>query len=45
MKENKPKKKYQPPKIRTEKVFEGNAIACGKVRPQTAGCLQNIKQS
>lgn len=42
---NKAKKKYQSPKIKTEKVFEGNAIACGKTQPQTSGCLRNLKTS
>jgi hypothetical protein len=39
------KKPYHPPKIRTEKVFEGNALACGKTKTQTSGCARNLKLS
>lgn len=41
----KDKKKYKPPQVKTEKIFEGNALACGKTKPQTSGCLQNLKTS
>jgi hypothetical protein len=39
------KKAYHPPKIRTEKIFEANALACGKVKVQTSGCSRNLKLS
>ncbi|MFA5794843.1 MAG: hypothetical protein WC980_07240 [Candidatus Brocadiia bacterium] len=44
-KPNAPKKKYQAPKVQTEKIFEGNALACGKTKPQTAGCSRALKTS
>jgi hypothetical protein len=39
------KKKYTKPTIRTEKIFEANALACGKAKAQTPGCLRNLKTS
>lgn len=39
------KKRYQPPKVRTEKIFEENALACGKTHPQTSGCMRRLKKS
>ncbi|MEW6027511.1 MAG: hypothetical protein AB1599_09495 [Planctomycetota bacterium] len=39
------KKKYTKPTIRTEKIFEANALACSKAKPQTPGCLRNLKTS
>ena len=44
-KKSEPKKKYTKPTIRTEKIFEANALACGKAQPQTPGCLRNLKKS
>ncbi|MBI4713274.1 MAG: hypothetical protein HY762_08265 [Planctomycetes bacterium] len=41
----KSKKKYQPPRVKTEQVFEQNALACGKTKPQTAGCQRALKTS
>ncbi len=39
------KKKYTPPRLKTEKIFEQNALACGKTRPQTSGCAAFLKKS
>jgi hypothetical protein len=39
------KKKYQTPRLRTEKIFERNALACGKTDPQTSPCLISLKLS
>ncbi|HLD35207.1 MAG TPA: hypothetical protein VJC37_00655 [Planctomycetota bacterium] len=39
------KKKYTKPTIRTEKIFEANALACGKAKPQSPACLRNLKKS
>jgi hypothetical protein len=44
-KESKGKKRYQTPRIRTEKIFEGNALACGKTKLTTAACLRKLKTS
>jgi hypothetical protein len=44
-KTDKTKKKYAPPKVRTEKIFEQNALACGKDKPQTSGCMAFLKKS
>lgn len=45
MSKEKPKKKYRSPQVRTEKIFEENALACGKTHPQTAGCTRRLKKS
>jgi hypothetical protein len=39
------KKKYITPCIHTEKIFEKNALACGKTEPQTTGCMVSLKLS
>ena len=33
MTEKKPRKPYKPPAVRTEKLYERAALACGKVSP------------
>lgn len=41
----KKKKKYSPPPVTTESIFEQNALACGKTHPQTSGCQRRLKKS
>jgi hypothetical protein len=40
-----PKKVYQSPSFRFERVFEVSALSCGKVQNTQAGCHQNRKFS
>jgi hypothetical protein len=40
-----PKKVYQPPSFRFERVFEVSALSCGKVQSTQAGCHKNRKVS
>ena len=32
------KRKYEPPEIQSQEVFETTALACGKVPPKTGKC-------
>jgi hypothetical protein len=41
----KKKRPYSPPKIRSEKLYERNALACGKVDRRTYACLANLRRS
>ena len=45
MKPPKKKRPYKPPTLRTEKVFERKALACGKANPKTFACISNPKAS
>ena len=45
MKQPKKKRPYKPPSIRSEKVYERKALACGKASPMTFACISNPKQS
>lgn len=45
MKPPKKKRPYKPPSIRSEKVYERKALACGKANPMTLACITNPKQS
>jgi hypothetical protein len=40
-----PKKPYQKPSFRHERVFETMALACGKVNSTQAQCASNTKNS
>jgi len=40
-----PKKVYQSPSFRFERVFEVSALSCGKVQNTQAGCHANRKFS
>lgn len=40
-----PKKPYQKPAFRYERVFETMALACGKANPQSLQCSLNRKTS
>jgi hypothetical protein len=40
-----PKKIYQSPSFRFERVFEVSALSCGKVQNTQAGCHSNRKLS
>jgi hypothetical protein len=40
-----PKKKYEAPAFRSEKVFEVTALACGKIGPTQRSCRFNRKVS
>jgi len=39
------KKRYEKPSFRSEKVFETQALTCGKVGPISAQCNSNRKTS
>ena len=39
------KKPYSKPAFRLERVFETQALSCGKVHPFTSGCHSNRKNS
>jgi hypothetical protein len=39
------KKTYQKPAFRQERLFETNALSCGKVHSTQAGCHSNRKNS
>ena len=39
------RKPYTKPAVRYERVFETNALTCGKVQTSQAGCHQNRKTS
>jgi hypothetical protein len=40
-----PRKPYQKPAVRYERVFETSALTCGKVQTTQQGCHQNRKTS
>jgi hypothetical protein len=40
-----PKKAYQPPSFRFERVFEVSALSCGKIDATQASCHHNRKVS
>jgi len=40
-----PRRPYQKPSIRYERVFETSALTCGKVQTTQSGCHQNRKTS
>jgi hypothetical protein len=40
-----PKKVYEPPSFRFERVFEVSALSCGKVVSTQMGCHHNRKVS
>jgi hypothetical protein len=40
-----PKKAYQPPSFRFERVFEVSALSCGKIVSTQMSCHQNRKVS
>lgn len=40
-----PKKVYQKPEFRYERVFETMALACGKINPTQASCHLRRKRS
>ena len=40
-----PRKPYQKPAVRYERVFETSALTCGKVQSTQQGCHQNRKTS
>jgi hypothetical protein len=42
---SKPRKPYQKPTVRFERVFETSALTCGKVQTTQSGCHQNRKTS
>ena len=39
------KRKYEPPEILSQKVFETTALACGKITGQGGKCMTNPKTS
>jgi hypothetical protein len=39
------RKPYQKPAVRHERVFETNALTCGKIQQTQYGCHQNRKVS
>ena len=39
------KRKYEPPEIRSQEVFETTALACGKVPPKTGKCSSKPRAS
>lgn len=43
--QTRPKKVYQKPAFRSERVFETMALACGKVIPSSSSCKFNRKAS
>jgi hypothetical protein len=45
MKQEKKKRPYKPPKIRSEKVYERKALACGKSSPRSVSCNANPQSS
>jgi hypothetical protein len=40
-----PKKPYQKPEFRFERVFETRALTCGKIQTTQASCAHNRKNS
>lgn len=40
-----PKKPYQKPEFRCERVFETRALTCGKINPTQGSCTHNRKTS
>ena len=40
-----PKKSYEAPAFRCERVFEVSALSCGKVNPTQGACRANRKAS
>jgi hypothetical protein len=42
---SRPRKPYQKPAVRFERVFETSALTCGKVQSTQSGCHQNRKTS
>jgi hypothetical protein len=40
-----PRRPYQKPMVRFERVFETSALTCGKVQSTQQGCHQNRKTS
>ena len=45
MKQPKKKRPYKAPSMRSEKVYERKALACGKSSPMTLACISNPKLS
>jgi hypothetical protein len=39
------KRKYEPPEIESQEVFETTALACGKLPAQGGACVANKKTS
>ena len=39
------KRKYEPPEILSQKVFETTALACGKITGQGGKCMSSPKTS
>ena len=39
------KRKYEPPEILSQEVFETTALACGKLASQSGPCMGNPKLS
>lgn len=39
------KRKYEPPEILSQKVFETTALACGKITGSGGKCMSNPKSS
>ena len=40
-----PKKPWEPPRVKTGHLFESNSLACGKNGPGNEECLNNPTQS
>jgi hypothetical protein len=45
VRDNRPKKPYQKPEFRYERVFETMALSCGKVSPTELQCRFNRRNS
>ena len=37
------KRKYEPPEILSQEIFETTALACGKMVSETAKCTKSMK--
>ncbi len=37
------KRKYEPPEILSQEIFETTALACGKMASETAKCNKSMK--
>jgi hypothetical protein len=37
------KRKYEPPEIRSQEIFETTALACGKIASETHACMSVMR--
>lgn len=42
MKKEKRRRKYRPPQVVTDKIYERYGLACGKANPMDPNCIKNI---